>query len=96
MKKNSDDLRAVLREWRDVPADDPALGGRVLREIRGEARGRSRRVMPLRLALAGIAAGVLCGVSVAEWRAQRVDARDMPQRYIAWIDPLPGSPTLRP
>ncbi len=93
MNPEANDLSGLLREWREAPVGDPTLAERVVREIRG-GTVRSRRtagaIFSLRMAVAGIAAGVVCGVALAEWRAQRVDASQMPQRYLAWIDPQTG------
>ena len=99
MKPEPEDLRRLLREWRELPAGDPGLAARVAREVAaagarpgwGAASGLS-----LRLALAGVAAGAVGGVALAEWRAQRVEAIEMPQRYIAWIDPVSPPPATRP
>jgi hypothetical protein len=96
-----DQLRQVLQEWRDVPASDAGLAARVLRDV---AAGASRQragaggVIPLRFALAGLALGALVGVAAVEWRISRAEAAgstEMPQRYLAWIDPLSASKETR-
>ena len=96
MKPEPDDLRSVLETWRELPPCDPGLGERVLRDVAGKAKGREMRGLSLRLAVAVVVAGVTGGVVVAEWRARHRDTVEMPQRYLAWIDPLPPSPRGQP
>lgn len=99
MKPAPEDLRKLLREWRDAPAPDPDLAARVAEEIADgppHERVGSGRLISLRLALTGVAVGTVCGVAAAEWRAQRVETRQMPQQYITWIDPVAATTTERP
>jgi hypothetical protein len=87
---NPDELRRRLLEWRDVPAPDAGLAARVQRDVAAN-RLRTGGVIPLRFALAGMALGMLVGVAAAEWYHSRAEAArmaEMPQSYLAWIDPL--------
>ena len=102
-----DDLRRILREWRDVPDAAPELAASVTRELERRARLKTRwwngaNLAGLgehwpRLAVACVALGIVIGVAGAEWRRAR-EARDMPARYVRWIDPanFPRNPHGRP
>ncbi len=90
---NPDELRHRLLEWRDVPAPDAGLAGRVQRDV-ATNRQRAGGIIPLRFALTGMALGMLLGVVTVEWyhsRAEAAGTPDMPRRYVAWIDPLSTS-----
>lgn len=89
-----DPLSRVLHEWRDVPAADAGLAARMQRDLAVRTRGRRAGPaagMQLRYALAGVTLGLLLGVAAVEWHESRTEAKQMPQHYLAWIDPLPAS-----
>jgi len=100
MKSSDDDVRQLLREWCDVPAA-PDFVARIEHEIAQRAARAGRwnwtegamgivRTWP-RLASVCVAIGVVLGVAGVEWRAARTrarEAREMPTRYLRWIDPV--------
>jgi len=103
MKDAPDDkLRHVLHEWSDVPAPDAGLAAQVLRDVGAKARGQRATgggFIPFRFALAGMALGLLVGVTAVEWRKSRAEAAmaaEMPQRYAAWIAPTAAAKDFRP
>lgn len=92
-------LRELLAAWKDVPAPDPRLAGRVCRAAdqagpaeRQPSFWRNARSLIaadatwFRFACAGIVAGALLGIGSAEWRRGR-DVAQAPARYLNWIAP---------
>ncbi len=93
-----DELRHMLHEWSDVPVPDSGLAALVQRDVAAGTNARragAGSIIPLRFAVVGVALGVLVGAAAVEWRKSRVEETEMPQRYLAWIDPLSTSKEMR-
>lgn len=91
-----DELKHLLREWRDTPANAPSLASSVSREVRSRAARNWRAqlaewfVFNARSrgwAVACVVVGVGLGLGGVEWlRVQQ--EQQMPMRYLKWIDPV--------
>jgi hypothetical protein len=92
-----DELKHLLREWRETLADAPNLASSVRREVRARAARRDWRARLAgwfvfdargrRWAVACVVIGVGLGLGGVEWLRIRQE-RQMPLRYLKWIDPV--------
>src|SRR5438552_15519496 len=100
MKSRDDELGRLLREWRDTPAATPGLTGNVRRDIESQPVPARRAAWEngfglgdhwARFAVGCAVLGVVLGLSGVQWRSARLReqaAREMPVRYLHWIDPV--------
>jgi hypothetical protein len=99
MKPRDEELTRLLREWREMPAAPPDLAENVRHDLEGPVptwRAEWENWFDFgehwaRFAVGCAVLGVVLGLSGVQWRATRLReraVREMPARYLHWIDPV--------